>query len=321
MTIRFSRRAWMALGCVAALVVSSCGGGSTSAPTASLSPTTAASASAGASASVGSSPTSSNSAAHDQLPATIQQAGIRMASELDYPPYEFIAADGTQTGFEVEVAQAMAADLSVPLVITNVPFSDLIPGIQAGRYDISMSGMTDTAAREGTVDFVDYLQLAEGILVKAGNPKSIAIDNYCGITIVDPVGSLDLTRAQELAAKCTADKKAAIKIVVVPTTADDILALESGRADASLSSPPANAYSAQQSNGKLEAVPGIIAGTGGKYAGIGVLKGATQLAMALQTALNDVIANGQYAAILTKYGVASLAVAKATINIATNPSQ
>jgi polar amino acid transport system substrate-binding protein len=293
----------MVLACVAALAAGACAGPST---TATLTPP---------------SPTPSSISAHAELPASIQQSGVlRVASGLDSPPYAFVDAGGAQAGVEVELAQALANDLGLTLTITKVSGADAIAGLTGGTYDIAMSGYTDTAALEGSADFVDYLKLGEGILVPAANPKNITIDTYCGTTFVDPAGSLDLTTAQGLATKCTQTGKAAIKIMSVPTTADAIQALETGTAEASVASLPATAYWSAQSNGKLEAVQGTLPGTDGSYAGIALKKGASQLQQALVTALDDVIGNTEYSTIINKYGVLTLNVTQANVDLATHPS-
>ena len=256
---------------------------------------------------------------YNQLPSNIKSSGtITEAADLDYPPYEFLDANGNKTGFEVELAQALAADLGVKLNIQKVVFDSIVPGIASGRYDMSIAGITDTAAREKVVDFVDYFKLAEGLIVKAGNPGNLntQFPGYCGHSFLQVVGSVELDRVHTMSTQCTTAGNRAMSISAAPSTAEQILGLQAGRAEAALQSKAANAYAAKQTNGQLEALPGIVltgTSTSAGQAGIAIKKGSS-LVQALKIALDDLIRNGKYVAILTKWGVSEDAVTQATVD-------
>ena len=52
-----------------------------------------------------------------------------------------------------EVAKIIADKLGYDLVIENVAFDSIIPGVQSGKYDMGMAGMTVTEDRLESVDF------------------------------------------------------------------------------------------------------------------------------------------------------------------------
>ncbi len=75
-----------------------------------------------------------------------------MATNAEFPPYEYIDGD-MYYGIDVEVAKIIADKLGYDLVIENVAFDSIIPGVQAGKYDMGMAGMTVTDERLESVDF------------------------------------------------------------------------------------------------------------------------------------------------------------------------
>ncbi len=91
-----------------------------------------------------------------------------MATNAEFPPYEYI--DGNNYyGIDVEVAKIIADKLGYDLVIENVSFDSIIPGVQAGKYDMGMAGMTVTDERLEKVDFSDsYAKGVQVVIVKDG---------------------------------------------------------------------------------------------------------------------------------------------------------
>lgn len=90
-------------------------------------------------------------------------------------PYAYANPDGTLTGEAVEVARAVFQELGIPEmdgVLTE--FGSLIPGLQAGRFDVITAGMYVTPTRCEQVAFADpEYQIGEGIVVPEGNPMGI----------------------------------------------------------------------------------------------------------------------------------------------------
>ncbi|MBR2953071.1 MAG: transporter substrate-binding domain-containing protein [Clostridia bacterium] len=75
-----------------------------------------------------------------------------MATNAEFPPYEYIDGDNYY-GIDVEVAKIIADKLGYDLVIANVEFDSIIPGVQTGKYSMGMAGMTVTEDRLLSVDF------------------------------------------------------------------------------------------------------------------------------------------------------------------------
>ena len=98
----------------------------------------------------------------------VKKAGqIVMATSPDFPPFESLEGDKV-VGIEVEIMEKIAAKLGVALKIEQVNFDSVLPGIQAGKYDVGVSGITITDARKKNADFTaPYYEAAQVIVVKA----------------------------------------------------------------------------------------------------------------------------------------------------------
>lgn len=91
---------------------------------------------------------------------------LTMATNAEFPPYEYIDGD-MYYGIDVEVAQIIADKLGYDLVIANVEFDSIIPGVQTGKYDMGMAGMTVNEDRLRSVDFSSsYATGVQAVIVK-----------------------------------------------------------------------------------------------------------------------------------------------------------
>jgi len=88
-----------------------------------------------------------------------------MATNAEFPPYEFHEGDAI-VGIDAEVAQAIADKLGMELKIEDVSFDSIIPGVQAGKYDMGMAGMTVTDERLESVNFsTSYAKGVQSVIV------------------------------------------------------------------------------------------------------------------------------------------------------------
>ena len=90
----------------------------------------------------------------EPAPDASEAAKLTMATEATFPPYEYYDGDAI-VGIDVEVAQAIADKLGMELEVTDIAFDSIIPGIQTGKYDMGMAGMTVTDERKEQVNFSD----------------------------------------------------------------------------------------------------------------------------------------------------------------------
>lgn len=89
-----------------------------------------------------------------------------MATNAEFPPYEYIDGD-KYFGIDVEIAKIIADTLGFDLIIENVAFDSIIPGVQSGKYDMGMAGLTVTDERLESVNFSDtYAKGVQAVIVK-----------------------------------------------------------------------------------------------------------------------------------------------------------
>jgi polar amino acid transport system substrate-binding protein len=249
-----------------------------------------------------------NAAIHASVPQKYKDAGvINAATESDYPPFDFLDEQGQLIGADIELSSALGKVMGVPIKNINTDFSAIIPGIQAGRFDVGISSMGDYVAREKTVDFVDYYRGGTSFLIKTGavEPKQIA--DLCGTAVGALKGTSSETQANDTSKKCTDMGKPALVVSAYPTQSAAILALTSGRIQSVSGDSATNGYSAKNASLGIKNV-GLTVYSDRPYYGIAIPKDSPLFAP-IMAAMKVVIDSGVYLQILKKYGIEDGALA------------
>lgn len=110
--------------------------------------------------------------------ADVQKAGkLVVASSPDFPPFESLDENGEVFGIEIDILNLVCEELGVELVIEQINFDSVLPGVQAGKYDMGASGISVTPAREENTLFTDpYCLAAQAIVVVDGSPITCKAD-------------------------------------------------------------------------------------------------------------------------------------------------
>ena len=119
-----------------------------------------------------------------------------MATNAAFPPYEYKVGAGKAlsdfAGIDVEIAQAIANKLGKTLVIEDTEFGSIIGGVQTGKYDFGMAGMTVTPERLESVNFsTTYATGIQVIIVKDGSSITSLDDIFEFDDNGDPVALKD----------------------------------------------------------------------------------------------------------------------------------
>jgi polar amino acid transport system substrate-binding protein len=248
-----------------------------------------------------------------EVPASIKsKVVLTVAADATYAPNEFIAKNGrTVVGMDPDLAKALGRVLELKVKVVNASFDTIIPGLASGKYDLGMSSFTDTKERQKVVDFVTYFSAGTSFYVKAkGGPAITTLASLCGHTVAVERGTTQAADATAQNTKCTAAGKPAVKVSVFPDQNGANLALASGRAQIGMADSPVAAYIVTRSHSQFK-LSGRPYGTA-PY-GIAIPKG-NGMTKPLLGALKELMSNGSYRAILTKWGVQSGAVAHPKIN-------
>jgi len=248
------------------------------------------------------------------LPDAIKSAGtVRVASGVSFPPMEFFDTDNkTVLGFDADLGAALGQVLGVKFDFQNTNFDGILGGLNAGRYDLSLTSMIDKKERQATVDFIDYLTSGVTFMVAKGNPKGLVDKlDLCGNTAAVEKSSTGDLSVDDITKECTAAGKPAVKKQPFPDQASAVQALQSGRADAVVALDLTLAYNVKTAPDafQVDAKP-----FGTLPVGIPVPKSNPQLRDAVQAALKKVIDSGTYDALLAKWNLQSQALKGAPIN-------
>ena len=107
----------------------------------------------------------------------VKAAGeLVVATSPDFPPFENLEG-GEVVGIEVEILKKICEKLGVNLNLKQMDFDAVLPGVQAGKFDCGMSGITVTTERQKNMLFTDpYFVATQAIIVKAGSSISCKAD-------------------------------------------------------------------------------------------------------------------------------------------------
>ena len=116
---------------------------------------------------------------------------LRVAVDAPYPPFAMVDKRGNLSGFDVDIANALCAELKRTCVIKAVPFDDIIPGIVAGDIDIGIAGMGVTEERLKHVDFTDkYFRSLTIYIERKGTVHSLTPEGLKGLRIGAQAGTM-----------------------------------------------------------------------------------------------------------------------------------
>jgi polar amino acid transport system substrate-binding protein len=237
-------------------------------------------------------------------PSIASSKQLLFCTDISYPPEEFY--QGTKPiGSDIEIGDAIAAQMGVKASFQNTGFDGIIPALLGKKCDAVISGMNDTPARRKQVDFTDYLSVGQSFMVKKGNPQKItSIAANAGKTVSVEVGT---TNADYLLSQSKLLVKAGKKPITVktfPKDTDAANALATGKVDAYFGDAPVVAYYVGRS-------PSVFA-FGGKAVnpipvGIATRKGDA-LTAAMKTAVANLYSDGMMGKILAKWKMSSTAM-------------
>lgn len=227
-----------------------------------------------------------------QAPTALQrvrQSGtLRVGIDATYPPFG-MAEGGEFSGFDVDIARAVARELGVRAELINASFDGVFPALQNGSFDAVISAVTITPERQQTLTFSDpYIDAGQGIAVRADSPIA-GVDDLAGRTVGVQINTT---------AQFSMEQRPGVTIAKYNTIDLALLDLRNGRIDAVASDAPVLRYMARLTFRDLKAV-------GRDYTaeqfGIVLAKGEDDLRRAVNAALWRVQDSGEYRRIYTRW--------------------
>lgn len=232
---------------------------------------------------------------------SIQEKGqLVVGTSADYPPFEWISIEGGEEniiGADIDLAQKIADELGVELVIENMGFDGLIPSLKTNRVDILIAGMGYTPERGEQFDFSNpYYESTDYFVVRSEDAESF-------------------TELEAFADKRLAAQKGSIQEGIVQSEFPDsnytalaknndlIQSLMTNRIDAVMLDEVAAAQFIKQNEGKIilvEAFPFIDeeAQTGQSVL---VNKNNEDLLEVINKVVDEMVESGEYKELIEKY--------------------
>jgi polar amino acid transport system substrate-binding protein len=215
----------------------------------------------------------------------------------DFPPFEYVAKNGSIVGFDIELIKLMAEKAGYKCVeIKSMSFDSLIPALEQGQIDVIAAGMTITPERAQRVDFTNpYWEVDQAILVRADSkfkPKSV--EDLSGHLVGVQTG----TTAADYLKRANKEKGLNIKIKEYDSYVLAVQDLINGRIDAVMVDLPVAKMFTKQYEGKL--VISATVKTGEKY-GFAVRKGNKDLLEKLNRALEEIKNSPTWDELVKKY--------------------
>jgi polar amino acid transport system substrate-binding protein len=239
-------------------------------------------------------------------PEVASTGKLSVANTLDYAPFEYLDADGKQTGIIVELAGEVAKLVGADLDMQRTPFPSMIPGLAAGRFKIAWETFSANPDRLKQVDFVMFLKAGEAASTTPAKVASFTGDTpLCGKKVGVSAGSASDFLVDKLTADCKTKGLAEIQKSVFNTSEDIVQAVLSDRVDARMDDATASSYFQVTSKSQMVVLPALYDVA---PLGLAVTKGDTATENMMVAALGELFKNGTYQKILDKYGMGEYAI-------------
>lgn len=233
-------------------------------------------------------------------PKNLKQKGvITYCSDIASPPLEYYDKNHKPIGSDIEIGNHIAALMGLKAKWVNVPFAGILPALLAGHCDAIISQLFDKPARRKKIDFVDYMNSSEAILVAYGNPEKIKnLDDLAGKSVAVENGTTVRTLLEAKNKALAKAGKPKMNIVVFPRDTDALEQLRIHQVDAYGTTLESAAY-------YIKVSPKTFAVAGKPFhrikTGIGIRKNEKPLKKAIAEALHIMRKNGSYIKIFEKW--------------------
>ncbi|HVV93783.1 MAG TPA: transporter substrate-binding domain-containing protein [Hyphomicrobiales bacterium] len=151
---------------------------------------------------------------------------VRFLTSADWPPFQFLAPDGSPTGFNADLARALCEELGLSCTLQAQPWQDLVPALQKGQADAVIAGFRPNADLEQQVLLTQvYFRLPARFAVRRDSPLGDAVpESLAGKSIAVVSGSAHEAYLNAFFRRSTVE--------AFPDEAAALAALQAGHADA-----------------------------------------------------------------------------------------
>ncbi len=229
--------------------------------------------------------------------ALVKKGTLTMSVNPTLPPMQFVDQTGALKGMRVELGEAIAKRLCLTPEYVRIEFSAMIPGLQAGRWDVINTGIFYTEERAKLMQMLIYEDQAISISTAKGNPLKISKpDDLSGKSIGVELGGFEERKARELDKQLTDKGMKGMTIRTFENFAMAFQALRAGQVEVALSIDSTGAE--YQKRGDFERVLHGLFPTP-----VALAARNKDLAAAMAKVMNDMKADGSFQKLFDQYGV------------------
>ncbi len=226
------------------------------------------------------------------------QTKLRVGVEGNYPPFSMISPDGKLSGFDIDIANAVCAQMKVECTLVQQEFDGIIPALNAKKFDMIVASLTITEERRKAVDFSDpYYDVPSRFVAKTGA--------FTEATPASLKGKKIIVLRNSPRAKYVQERFKESEILLVAKETEVYLELIAGRGDIAFGSSVVSGEALlKKPEGKGFAQVGptvILDTTAGAGVGIALRKGEDDLRTKINAAIKEIRANGTYKSLADKY--------------------
>ncbi|MBP5122938.1 transporter substrate-binding domain-containing protein [Pseudomonas protegens] len=227
--------------------------------------------------------------------STAQAETLKIATEGAYPPFNYVDSNNQLHGFDVDIANALCKQMKVECQIVAQDWEGIIPALLAKKYDAVVASMIATDERKKKIAFSNhYYRTPLSVAVAKDSDITDAQTNFKGRTVGAQASSTQAIYAEDHYGPAGADVK------FYPTLDEANSDLAAGRVDGVIADKfPLLAWA--ESTGKdCCKIIGDVNGTTAD-ASIAVRKEDNALRERLNKALDEIVADGTYKKISSRY--------------------
>jgi polar amino acid transport system substrate-binding protein len=179
--------------------------------------------------------------------AARQATTFTFCTDPSFPPMELASSSGAISGYDVDMAAALAKTFGATSKPLKTAFPGLIPALNAKKCDAVISGIFVTPDRLKQAGAVDYMETHRVLVVKAGNPKHVTGPNASlkGLSVVVQAG----TKYEQYLN--SVKSKLGFSLQSYPGDNDAVAQVILGRADVDLTQDTSFAFQAKAHPGKI----------------------------------------------------------------------
>lgn len=161
----------------------------------------------------------------------VKPGTLTMSVNPTLPPMQFVDSSGELKGMRVELGKEIAKRLCLTPEYVRIEFSAMIPGLQAGRWDMINTGIFFTKERAGIMQMIPYEDQAISVSVATSNTTVKDKDGLDGLRVGVELGGFEETKARALDAELKAAGKTGLVIQTFDNFALAFQALRAGQVE------------------------------------------------------------------------------------------